>query len=142
MTGFKQGSANSPFEDDDVGAEEPTGTSAQTGENPSEKSGSMTGGSDGGSASNDNARSETSDIPYIARRRANGESTQWQRSRLTFYVRDHVEAGERELKNEVETALEEEVTKFDLREAAYLVAQENPEAVAEKLKKMGVGFKL
>ena len=102
----------------------------------------MTGGSDSVSAPTDNTRSGTSNIPYIARRRANGESTQWQRSRLTFYVRDHVETGERELKNEVETALEEEVTKFDLREAAYLVAQENPEAVAEKLEKMGVGFKL
>lgn len=81
------------------------------------------------------------ELPFIARRRANGESTQWQRSRLTFFVRDEVERGERELKSAVESSLDAEVSKFDLREAAYLVAQENPDAVAEKLEEMGVGFR-
>lgn len=140
MSGFKQGSASSPFEDDvDT---EPTDTPEQASESFSENSEPTTEDGDSGSAPSDNTHSEASNVPYIARRRANGESTQWQRSRLTFYVRDHVEAGERELKNDVETVLEEEVMKFDLREAAYLVAQENPKAVAEELEKMGVGFKL
>jgi hypothetical protein len=139
MSGFKQGSANSPFEDDEVDNDQ-TDSSTQTAEASSGDTTSTT--KDASPSPSRDTRSDPSNVPYIARRRANGESTQWQRSRLTFYVRDHVETGERELKNEVETALEEEVTKFDLREAAYLVAQENPDAVAEKLEEMGVGFKL
>jgi len=140
MSGFKQGSASSPFEDDENDDNEQTDATRQANKASSEKTGSTAEGTE--STPNRDTRSDTSNVPYIARRRANGESTQWQRSRLTFYVRDHVETGERELKNDVETALEEEVTKFDLREAAYLVAQENPDAVAEKLEEMGVGFKL
>lgn len=139
MSGFKQGSTSSPFEDDDSEKKEPT-DDVSSAEGSSDSSEIATDGET--PTPSRPTRSGASDIPYIARRRANGESTQWQRSRLTFYVRDHVETGERELKNEVETALEEEVTKFDLREAAYLVAQENPNAVADKLEEMGVGFKL
>jgi len=140
MSGFKQGSASSPFEDDEDDDGEQTDATTEADEAPSGRAGSTTEGTESTPAQD--TRSDGSNIPYIARRRANGESTQWQRSRLTFYVRDHVETGERELKNNVETTLEEEVTKFDLREAAYLVAQENPDAVAEKLEEMGVGFKL
>lgn len=134
MSGFKQGSTSSPFEDNEDDDEEQADRTPSETPEPTVEGDELT--------PSQNPRSSTTDVPYIARRRANGESTQWQRSRITFYVRDHVEAGERELKNEVETALGEEVTKFDLREAAYIVAQENPEAVAEKLEEMGVGFKL
>lgn len=81
-------------------------------------------------------------IPYIARRRANGESTQWNRSRITFFVREHVDEGERQLMADVQSHLDEDVTKFDLREAAYIYAQRNPEGVAEVLEEMGVGFEL
>lgn len=81
-------------------------------------------------------------IPYIARRRANGESTQWNRSRITFFVREHVDEGERQLIANVQEQLDEDVSKFDLREAAYIYAQRNPEGVAEVLEEMGVGFEL
>jgi len=81
-------------------------------------------------------------IPYIARRRANGESTQWNRSRITFFVREHVDEGERQLIADVQEQLDEDVAKFDLREAAYIFAQRNPEGVAEVLEEMGVGFEL
>jgi hypothetical protein len=81
-------------------------------------------------------------IPYIARRRANGESTQWNRSRITFFVREHVDEGERQLIANVQEQLDEDVSKFDLREAAYIYAQRNPEGVADVLEEMGVGFEL
>lgn len=138
MGGFKSGSTD-PYADDDTDEEEASSTVNEgTEESLTAESSSTVAGTTGDQTSTP----ESNELPYITRRRMNNESTQWQRSRLTFFVRDDVERGERELKGSVEKALGEEVSKFDLREAAYLVAQEHPEAVAKKLKEMGVGFKM
>jgi len=61
---------------------------------------------------------------------------------IDFLVREHVDEGERQLIADVQEQLDEDVAKFDLREAAYIFAQRNPEGVAEVLEEMGVGFEL
>lgn len=138
MGGFKDGSTDLYGDDDseESAATDDSGSDPQT---ESSKSESM---SETESEASDAPQSDSVEIPYITRRRSKSESSTWQRDRLTFFVREDVERGERELKSAVEADLGEEVSKFDLREAAYLVAQEHPELVAEKLEEMGVGFEL
>lgn len=94
-------------------------------------SGTMTGGSDGGSGG------ETQQ-PYIVRRAVKDKSVQFERDeRLTFFVHDDVVDGERELLSDAEAALGRSVPKFDLREAVYRAAIRNKEDVLAELVKMG-----
>lgn len=81
--------------------------------------------------------SQTDDLPYVARRAIQNESVTWNRDRLTFFVREHVAAGERDLISDAESALDRDIPKFDIREAAYLVAQRHPNEVVEELRRMG-----
>lgn len=82
-----------------------------------------------------------SEMPYILKRAMGDHSTQWQReNRLTFFVRDHVSTGERDLVAAVESELGRDVPVFDVREAAYLVAQQYEEDVVDQLKEMGYDY--
>lgn len=128
MSGFKTEGAESPFDDTE---EQTDNASTQP-----EDSGSI-----------DEARSEddvdetTGDamprIPYVKKRRMEEETTQWLRDRLTFYVREKVDRGERTLIADAENEFDRDIPKFDVREAAYLAAQEHPELVYEQLEEMG-----
>ena len=148
MTGMKSGPTDL-WDDDQAEEEESPDDDIVEGDDLQGAESAATTPKDGSSepesdnnTTTDRTAEQSTEIPYITRRRSNGEATTWQRSRLTFFVREHIEDGERELKSEVESQLGEDISKFDLREAAYLVAQNNPDAVAKKLEEMGVGFKL
>ena len=133
MTGFKSGNTDLWDDDENEQSEEVNADSDNDMSELTPESKTSTG---------EETEDERDAVPYITRRRSKGESTTWQRSRLTFYVRDHVEDGERELKRRVEDELGEEVSKFDLREAVYLLALDNPDGVVDQLEEMGVGYEL
>ncbi|MEZ3117777.1 hypothetical protein RYH80_17810 [Halobaculum sp. MBLA0147] len=72
-------------------------------------------------------------IPYVLRRGTVNEG----RDQVPFFLRASVVDGERELRDELESRLGEDVYKSDYREAAMVVAQEHPELVAEVLRRWG-----
>jgi flagellar biosynthesis/type III secretory pathway M-ring protein FliF/YscJ len=72
-------------------------------------------------------------IPYKLRRDRVNEG----REQVPFFLREEVIDAEDELQNSLETMLGEDVYKSDYREAAMIVAQRNPELVAEILREWG-----
>jgi hypothetical protein len=75
---------------------------------------------------------------YIIRRAVQDKSVQFERDeRLTFFVHDDVANGERDLITDLQSALGRDVPKFDVREAVYRAALQNPDDVLEELLKMG-----
>lgn len=75
---------------------------------------------------------------YIVRRAVQDKSVQFERDeRLTFFVHDDVADGERDLITDLQSALGRDVPKFDVREAVYRAALQNPDDVLEELLKMG-----
>jgi flagellar biosynthesis/type III secretory pathway M-ring protein FliF/YscJ len=72
-------------------------------------------------------------IPYKLRRDRVNEG----REQVPFFLREDVIDAEDELQNSLETMLGEDVYKSDYREAAMIVAQRNPELVAEILREWG-----
>lgn len=92
----------------------------------------------GGTATAEPAAAADDRRPYIVRRAVQDKSVQFERDeRLTFFVHDDVAEGERDLQQEVETALGRDVPKFDIREAVYRAALENREDVLAALVEMG-----
>lgn len=125
MTGMKSGaSGDNQWGDDDTSddaGEESSGAVDST----STSTGSVTSTGETGQ-------------PYIVQRAIEDAGTQFQRdTRLTFFVRDRVADGEKQLRRQAEDRFGRDVPKFDLREAVYLAAMENPDAVLAKLDDMG-----
>ena len=59
------------------------------------------------------------------------------REQVPFFLRGDVIDAEDDLQDSLETMLGEDVYKSDYREAAMIVAQRNPELVAEVLREWG-----
>lgn len=78
-------------------------------------------------------RPSRASIPYKLRREKVNEG----REQIPFFLRDEVVADERDLRERLEETLGETVYKSDYREAAMIVAQENPDLVAEVLRRWG-----
>lgn len=72
-------------------------------------------------------------IPYKLRRDKVNEG----RQQVPYFLRDEVIEAEDDLQDALEAMLEEDVYKSDYREAAMVVAQRNPELVAEVLREWG-----
>lgn len=72
-------------------------------------------------------------IPYKLRRNKVNEG----REQVPYFLREEVIAGEQGLQDSLEEMLGEDVYKSDYREAAMVVAQRNPELVAEVLREWG-----
>lgn len=77
------------------------------------------------------------DLPYVLVRQTVKED----REMVQFFLREQFVDGERALRRDVEDLLETDVSKIDLREAAYAVAQERPEAVATVLREWGYEYR-
>lgn len=86
------------------------------------------------------SREKGGDLPYLARRQLKNKSVKADRDQVPFFLRSTVQEGERDLRRDVERILGQEVGKTDLREAAYVYAQRNPEGVAEILREWGVEY--
>lgn len=72
-------------------------------------------------------------LPYKLRREKVNEG----REQIPYFLREDVIESESELQDTLEEQLGEDVYKSDYREAAMVVAQRNPELVAEVLREWG-----
>ncbi|MEE6209899.1 hypothetical protein U3A55_07015 [Salarchaeum sp. III] len=88
-------------------------------------------GSEGEEAGDD--RPSMSSIPYKLRRDKVNEG----REQVPYFLREEVIAGEDDLQAELEDLLDEKVYKSDYREAAMVVAQRNPDLIADVLREWG-----
>ncbi|WP_330633655.1 hypothetical protein [Halocatena halophila] len=123
MTGFKSGTSN-PLEDlndqDDDNDQD-----SEPDENTAQESSSV----------------DLDNLPYLAERQLRGAATNADRTKqLLLKVRPFVDRQEDDFINEVQKLVGGDVTKSDAREAAIIVAQENPELVAEKLREWGIEY--
>ena len=78
-------------------------------------------------------RPAMSSIPYKLRRNKVNEG----REQVPYFLREEIIEDEDELQGTLEDLLGEDVYKSDYREAAMVVAQRNPELVAEVLREWG-----
>lgn len=85
------------------------------------------------STQTDSQRPTMQSIPYKLRRDRVNEG----REQVPFFLRKDVIDAEDGLQNSLEEMLGEDVYKSDYREAAMIVAQRNPELVAEVLREWG-----
>lgn len=81
----------------------------------------------------DTQRPTMDSIPYKLRRDKVNEG----REQVPFFLREEVMEAEGDLQDALEELLGENVYKSDYREAAMVVAQRNPEFVAEVLREWG-----
>jgi flagellar biosynthesis/type III secretory pathway M-ring protein FliF/YscJ len=87
-------------------------------------------------ATDDETRSQhpaMNSIPYKLRRAKVNEG----REQVPYFLRKEIVDAESDLQDTLEELLDESVYKSDYREAAMIVAQRNPELVAEVLREWG-----
>jgi hypothetical protein len=85
------------------------------------------------SSQTESTRPTIESIPYKLRRDRVNEG----REQVPFFLREKVIDAENELQDSLEAMLGEDVYKSDYREAAMIVAQRNPELLAEVLREWG-----
>ena len=125
--------------DDGVPADDPGGADGAHPTDAIDASGASEAESDAGTGaesaegSGGAGRPTVQSLPYTLRREKVNEG----RSQVPFFLREAVVEGEADLQDALESALGEEVYKSDYREAAMVVAQRNPELVAEVLREWG-----
>ena len=92
--------------------------------------------SDGKGKSNEG--NTTDQQPYLVRRMLKDGSVTFERPvRMNFVVHKEIEDGEDELRDEAKDRFGRKVPRYDLREAAYRAAINNPELVFSELRQMG-----
>lgn len=137
--GLKSGSRDSGLDDSDDDAEqavdqeqaehqgegEETATSTQTSEANSETS--------SGESKTGSQRPTMDSLPYKLRRDKVNEG----REQVPYFLRQEIIDAEADLQDTLEDVLGENVYKSDYREAAMVVAQRNPELIAEVLREWG-----
>lgn len=125
MTGFKKGTGNIDLPGDDERDESEEQTTS------SEPKPDMSTTTD--------ADIDLKELPYLVERQMRGKSVNADRTKqLLLEVRPHVERAEDELLSELKDDVDGPVHKGDVREAMVLIAQENPELIAKKLREWGV----
>lgn len=126
---MKEGSAGDPFEEDSPDDGDSGGsTESAVDETPAPES----------RVTPQSAVQTKDGPPYVLRRKRVKED----REMVQFFLREEFgNTGERQLKSRVEDILDTEVSKLDLREAAYAFAQENPEEVAALLREWGYEYR-
>lgn len=112
-----------------------TGAAAGSGDEDAEETDSTdpTGVGSGAPGSTGGGRPSMESIPYKLRRDTVNEG----RQQVPYFLRDDVIEAEDDLQDALEAMLGEDVYKSDYREAAMVVAQRNPELVAEVLREWG-----
>lgn len=136
--GLKSGSRDAGLDDEEE-VEEPS--QQQEGETPTHSTTDTEAPTDVAESVEPTTRSSEADserptlesIPYKLRRDRVNEG----REQVPFFLRENVIDAEDELQNDLERILGEDVYKSDYREAAMIVAQRNPEIVAEVLREWG-----
>jgi hypothetical protein len=133
---MKSGAGDDPFADDEASAE----TEAAEVDSTATTSPVDDGTGPADAPDDDRSRDQSpdgADIPWVLRR----DSVKGERDHVhQFFLRDEAARGERTLRSDVEDRLDTDVSKLDLREAAYLVAMNHPDEVAETLREWGYDY--
>jgi len=137
--GLKSGSRDAGLDDEEETEEtselESTETEddPETSDVPETEESTTESSSTTASTQTDSQRPTMQSIPYKLRRDRVNEG----REQVPFFLREEVIDAEDDLQDSLETMLGEDVYKSDYREAAMIVAQRNPELVAEILREWG-----
>lgn len=132
--GLKSGSRDAGLDEEEEETEDASKSeSTETEDAPETSDTPVTESSSSTSAQSESQRPTMQSIPYKLRRDRVNEG----REQVPFFLREEVIDAEDELQNSLETMLGEDVYKSDYREAAMIVAQRNPELVAEVLREWG-----
>ncbi|ELZ89586.1 hypothetical protein C453_00175 [Haloferax elongans ATCC BAA-1513] len=140
----EQESARSVDEETETDNSSASPTETQTTEAHTAETDAVESGSESETKSNSESESESESqsksqrptmdsIPYKLRRNKVNEG----REQVPYFLREEVIDGEAELQDTLEELLGENVYKSDYREAAMVVAQRNPELIAEILREWG-----
>jgi hypothetical protein len=138
--GLKSGSRDAGLDESEDDAEQ-TGeherveARTKTEESPSATTETSTqrGGEGETKSASERNRPAMDSIPYKLRRKKVNEG----REQVPYFLRKEITEAEDELQDTLEATLGEDVYKSDYREAAMVVAQRNPELVAEVLREWG-----
>lgn len=129
--GLKSGSRDAGL--DETEDEEPATESTDVdGADPADEEGASEATSDAEDET-ERSRPTMDSIPYKLRRDRVNEG----RDQVPFFLREEVIEGEDALRAELEETLGEDVYKSDYREAAMVVAQQNPDLIAAVLREWG-----
>ncbi|WP_227357524.1 hypothetical protein [Haladaptatus salinisoli] len=138
--GLKSGSRNAGLDesedDGEQSVEQEPGEFQGDDEAPVDSSPAETTDANSGSATTsetDSQRPTMESIPYKLRRDKVNEG----REQVPYFIREEITEAEDELQDTLEEILGENVYKSDYREAAMVVAQRNPELIAEVLREWG-----
>lgn len=134
--GLKSGSRDAGLDDEEAveSDERETEAGEQSESTTSEVDRSESAGTAGSeSEESGDDRPSMSSIPYKLRRDKVNEG----REQVPYFLREEVVAGEDDLQAELEDLLDEKVYKSDYREAAMVVAQRNPDLIADVLREWG-----
>jgi cell envelope opacity-associated protein A len=132
--GLKSGSRDAGLDEEEEETEDASKSeSTETEDAPETSDAPVTESSSPTSTQSESQRPTMQSIPYKLRRDRVNEG----REQVPFFLREEVINAEDELQNSLETMLGEDVYKSDYREAAMIVAQRNPELVAEVLREWG-----
>lgn len=127
MTGFKKGTGNIDLPGDDDDDDEQEDDAVEPEPQP-----------DMSTTETDTAI-DMDDLPYLVSRQMRGANVNADRSKqLQLSVRPFVEGIEDSLINDLNDRVDGPVYRGDVREAALIVARDNPELIAEKLREWGV----
>lgn len=140
MDGMKSGTGDDLWAEDDEDAD---GDQTPTDDQPPQEVSADAADGDAVDGTDDTSTSTDIDEggqerPYIVRRALSNEGTQFERpNRLTFFVHDDLARGETDLEQTAEAHFDTTIPTFDVREAAYRAAINNPEIVLDELSAMG-----
>ena len=139
MDGMKSGTGDDLWAEDD----DSDGEQTPTDERPPEEASAGAADADAvdgaaGTTTATDAGEGGQERPYIVRRALSNDGTQFERpNRLTFFVQDDTARGETDLERTAEDHFDSSIPTFDVREAAYRAAINNPELVLDELAVMG-----
>lgn len=137
---MKSGASEDPFEEEEAETDETNGEQQDDEETvidnqsgPAKKESTRDATTTGRQAQ----QTGQQDLPYLVRRKLQNKSIQHERDRVPFFLREPILEGEKDFRRAVENAIEDDVPKADLREAAYIVAQRHVDEVVAELREMG-----
>lgn len=142
---MKSGTGEDPFADDPEPTEQdqqsaPDSSDPETEETAPDTSQNETSDDDESVSPEENTAGDgldQDDIPWILRR---SRVKDGRPEMIPVYVREETADAESEFMRAVEDAVGKDVYKFDVREAALLVAMNHPEEVADQLNSWGYEF--
>lgn len=132
--GLKSGSRDAGLDETDADEDRGAGSEESGPETDEERTTELSAGATADSDPESTSERPTMDsIPYKLRRDRVNEG----REQVPYFLREAVIEAEDELQDTLEELLGESVYKSDYREASMVVAQRNPELIAEVLREWG-----